>query len=459
MSEHTPLQDKLAAGALPPRRLEQAMGDLKPAYSEGGAVAEANRCLYCYDAPCINACPTHINIPEFIRRIASGNYKGAAKTILEANILGLSCARVCPVEVLCEGDCVYNALGETPIHIGKLQRFATDHAYARNTRFFTRGQDTGKQIALIGGGPASLSCAHELSRLGHRCTIFESRGFLGGLNTTGIAAYKMHADIGLREAEYILEIGGIDVKMGVVVGRDVTFAELESHYDAIFIGVGLGPDSRLAIPGEDLAGCMGAVELIDLIKTADSFSLPECRRAVVVGGGNTALDAVRELKKLGVPEVTMVYRRSEEEMPGYEHEMAWAKKESVRFQFLAQPVAVVGDDQVQALRCVRMALGEPDESGRRRPVPQQGSDFDIPADLVVKAAGQEKLASLLADVSGLKVEKGRVVVDPATHQTTHPKYFAGGDCVNGGKEVVNAAAEGKVAAHGIDKLVRAAIAV
>lgn len=443
------------AGTLPPRRLEQVIGDLKPAYTESQAVAEANRCLYCYDAPCTQACPTHINVPEFIRRIATGNYKGSARTILESNILGLSCARVCPVEVLCEGACVYNTQGETPIHIGKLQRFATDWAYERGLRTFERGPDTGKTIALIGGGPASLACAHELSCLGHRCVIFESRPFLGGLNSTGIAPYKMLAHVAVREAEYVLGIGGIEVSSGLTVGKDISFADLERQFDAIFIGVGLGPDSRLHLPGEDLPGCVGAVGLIHRIKTEAGFQLPQCRKAAVVGGGNTALDAVRELKKLGVPEVTLVYRRSEQEMPGYDHEAEWARKEGVSFRFLTQPVAVLGTDRVTGLRCVRMTLGEPDESGRRRPIPQEGSEFEIPTDLVVKATGQEKLAALLAPIAGLKMEKGQVVVDPATGQTGHPQYFAGGDCVNGGKEVVNAAAEGKLAAQGIDRYLQA----
>lgn len=428
-------------------RSETAFSDFKPLMTELQALAEANRCLYCHDAPCIQACPTEINIPEFIHRIATGNTRGAARTILESNILGLSCASVCPVEVLCVGSCVYNHMQVKPIEIGRLQRFATEFAYARGIQFFQAGPPTGKRVALIGAGPASLACAAQLAQLGHHPVILERHALPGGLNTTGVAAYKLRAESSLREVVYIQEIG-VEIRTGVCVGQDVSFAELEAEYDAIFLGTGLGPDSRLNLPGETLPGVFGALEIIEQLKLRH-FPAQQYRHAVVVGGGNTALDVVRQLHKLGIPEVTLVYRRSETEMSGYAHELACARQEGVQFRFQALPVQVLGEDRAIALRCVAMELSEPDDSGRRQPVPIPGSEFELPADLVVIATGQEKLTALFAQLPGLQLEHGRVVVN-AQGQTSLPKYFAGGDCVNGGKEVVNAAAEGKRAAFGID---------
>jgi len=428
-------------------RSETAITDYKPLFTDLQAIAEANRCLYCHDAPCIQVCPTEINIPEFIHRIASGNLKGSARTILDSNILGLSCASVCPVEVLCVGSCVYNHMQIKPIEIGRLQRYATEYAYQKGIQFYQKGPDTGKKIALIGAGPASLACAAQLAILGHNPVIFERHALPGGLNTTGVAPYKLRAENSLREVAYIQEIG-VEIRTGIAVGSDVSFADLEAQYDAIFIGAGLGPDSFLDTPGEDKQGVFGALEVIEALKLS-KFPAQDYPNAVVVGGGNTALDVVRELRKLGVPNVTMVYRRSEAEMSGYSHEMAAALQEGVKFQFLALPVEYLGDEKVTAVRCVKMALSEPDASGRRSPVPVAGSEFELPADLVAMATGQGKLTELFAQIAQLELNRGRVVVN-SVGQTSNPKYFAGGDCVNGGKEVVNAAAEGKHAAFGID---------
>lgn len=438
---------------LPKERSETAIGDYKPAYTNLQAVAEANRCLYCHDAPCIQACPTDINIPEFIRRISTGNTKGAARTILDSNILGLSCASVCPVEVLCAGSCVYNNMDVKPIEIGRLQRFATEFAYDNGIQFYQKGPDTGKKVALIGAGPASLACAAQLAIMGHNPVIFEKHALPGGLNTTGVAPYKLRAENSLREVQYIQEIG-VEIQTGKAIGQDISFAELEAEYDAIFIGAGLGPDSRMNIPGEELQNCSGALKVIEHIKLGQ-FPATDYQRAVVVGGGNTALDVVRELGKVGVPEVTMVYRRGEAEMSGYAHELAAARQEGARFSFQTQPIEILGENgKVTGVRCVQMALSEPDESGRRSPVPVAGSEFVIPADLVAMATGQGKLTELFGQVEGLELKWGRVLVNEQG-QTTHPKYFAGGDCVNGGKEVVNAAAEGKKAAFGIDAYLKA----
>ncbi len=430
------------------------MPDLKPAYTEFQAVAEANRCLYCHDAPCIAACPTEIDIPEFIRKIATGNTKASARTIFEANILGLSCARVCPVEVLCVGACVYNHMSRPPIEIGRLQRFSTDWAMDRGLSFFKAGPPNGRKVALVGAGPASLACAAELAQLGYRCTIFEGRDLPGGLNTTGCAPYKVHAEDALREVEFVRSIGGIEVRTGVWVGRE-RFRELERDFDAIFIGVGLGRDSRLNVPGEDAEGCVGAVALIEKIQNAPATELAwlgAVRSAVVVGGGNTSIDVVRELRKAGVPRVTLCYRRAEADMPAYAHEVDYARKEGASIACQVQPVEVLADPaagRVRGLRRVRTRLGPAGRDGRPRVENVPGSEHDVEADLIVVSIGQEMLEELLAAIPGLTLERGRVIVDPKTGRTTHPKYFSGGDCANGGKEVVNAAAEGKRAARGI----------
>ena len=428
--------------SLPPSlqadRSEAAFTDYKLPLAREQAIAEANRCLFCTDAPCVNACPTRIDIPQFIRKIATDNVKGSAKTIFESNILGMSCARVCPVEVLCVGDCVYNNMDSPPIQIGKLQRYATDVAFDNNWRFFEAGPDTGRSVALIGGGPASLAAAHELRRFGHRCTIFEKRSVLGGLNTTGVAPYKMRADQSLREVDWILAIGGIEVKLNTAIGEQVPLSDLESKFDAVFVGAGLGADSTLNIPGESLPGVVGAVQWIEHIKRAKA-TLDGVHRCVVVGGGNTAIDAVREALGLGIPRVTMLYRGGESGMSGYQHEWDAAKQHGAIGEWRALPVAFEGSGKVQRVRCQRL-----DE--HKKPV--AGSDFTIDADLVLVAIGQSKLGQMLGSLSGITIDQGRVVTD-AHGFTGRSKWYAGGDCTNGGKEVVNAAAEGKAAAHAI----------
>jgi glutamate synthase (NADPH/NADH) small chain len=423
-----------------PERSENVFDDFKEPYTPAQAVAEANRCLFCADAPCIKACPTRIDIPQFIRKIATGNVKGSAKTILEANILGMSCARVCPVEVLCVGDCVYNHMGQAPIQIGKLQRYSTDIAFDQGWRYFEAGPPTGKSVGLVGGGPASLACAHELRRLGHACTIYEKRPVLGGLNTTGVAPYKLRADRSVTEVEWVLDqVGGVEVKTGVELGRDLSWAELEKKHDALFIGLGLGPDTRLGIPGEDLAGVHGAVDYIEALKLG-KVKTGGVRRCAVIGGGNTAIDCVRELLGLGVTEVTMVYRGIESKMSGYIHEWEAARIQSARALWQAQPVELTGQNgKVNGVRCVRM-------DDHKKPV--AGSEFVLATDLVLLAIGQAKLADLVAGLDGIRIDGGRVLVDQNGF-TGRPRYYSGGDCANGGKEVVNAAAEGKAAAHGI----------
>ena len=420
-------------------RSEAIFEDFKSAYSENQARVEASRCLYCSDAPCVEACPTSIQIPEFIRKISTGNLKGSARTIFESNILGMSCARVCPVEVLCVGACVHNEQGVPPVQIGKLQRFATDQAFDAGWRFFEAGADSGKSVALVGAGPASLAAAHELRRFGHACVIYEKREVIGGLSTTGVAPYKMRADRAFEEAQWVLSIGGIEVRTGVSVGTSLDWQELEAKHDAIFLGMGLGSDTELGVEGESLDGVEGAVAYIERLKLG-TVSIARMRHALVVGGGNTAVDAVRELLGLGVPHVSLVYRGSQSGMPGYAHEWSEALREGASSAWHTTPVGFEGQSgKVVAARCIRT-----DESKR----PIAGSEHRLEADLVLMAIGQSKLGELVAGLEGIRVEKGCVQVD-ADGFTGRTRYWAGGDCVNGGKEVVNAVADGKLAARAI----------
>jgi glutamate synthase (NADPH/NADH) small chain len=457
MSAPTEAGARAPAFPLPAERLERRMGDDHPLLKEAQAVAEASRCLYCHDAPCVAACPTAIDIPEFIRRIATKNHRSSARTILDANILGLSCARVCPTEVLCVGACVYNHMERPPIEIGRLQQFATTWAYDRGLQFFRAGPRNGRRVACVGAGPASLAAAAELTQLGYDVVIHEGRGLPGGLNTTGVAPYKLVSEDALREVAFVLSIGGIELATGQWVGRE-KLRDLERHFDAIFLGVGLGRDSRLRVPGEDQDGVVGAVALIEELKNKPAAELAwvrEVRRAVVVGGGNTSIDVVRELLRLGVPQVTLVYRRGEDEMPGYAHEAARARAEGAHFLFHRQSVEVLGArGQASGLKVVATRAGPKGADGRPRLEVIPGTESVLDADLVAVAIGQEMLEELLAGVPGLTLERGRVIVDGRSGQTTNPKYFAGGDCANGGKEVVNAAAEGKRAARGIDAWIR-----
>ena len=419
-------------------RSETVFEDFKGEYTRDQAVAEANRCLYCSDAPCIKACPTHIDIPQFIRKIATGNVKGSARTIFDSNILGMSCARVCPVETLCVGDCVYNHLESPPIQIGKLQRYSTDRAYEAGWRFFEAGKDTGKHVGMVGAGPASLACAHELRRHGHKVTIYEKRSAIGGLNTTGVAPYKMKADRSAQEVDWVLAIGGIDIKTGVSIGKDLSLEDLEKRHDAVFFGAGLGTDTRVGVPGEDLQGVFGAVEWIERMKLTkiDTSGIESC---VVVGGGNTALDTVREALGLGIPKVTMVYRGTREKMSGYQHEWKAAQIEGALAEWHALPVAFEGSGRVARIRCTRVGAD-------KKPI--ANTEFTLDAQLVLVAIGQSKLGDMLAKLDGIQIDHGRVVTDD--HGCTgRKKWFAGGDCRNGGKEVVNAAAEGKAAALAI----------
>ncbi len=434
---------------LTPQEVEANFADIKPPLTLDHALTEANRCLYCYDAPCAIACPTHIDIPEFIRRIASRNFVGSAETILESNILGASCARVCPTQVLCEGSCVFLDLEMPPIDIGRLQRFATDHVMDNGIEVFQAPEDRSLgKVALVGGGPASLACAAELGLLGIEAVIFDEKPEPGGLNRYGIAPYKLTNEETLGEVEYIQKMCKFEIRSGVRVGRDISFEELERDYDAIFLGVGMSGSRSIRVPGEEKAGVVGATEFIEELRSRPLHETKVGDNVVVVGAGNTAIDAATEAARLGAREVTIVYRRGKEEMPAYEFEYELALIDKVRFRWFTQPVEVLGNGKVEALRCQLMQAGEPDASGRARPVPVPDAFVEIPADMVIKAAGQENFGDLLSTISGLDLNYGLVVVDE-NYQTSNPKYFAGGDCINGGQEVVNAVAHGKKAAQTI----------
>ena len=427
--------------------------ELKGALSADEALAEANRCLYCFDAPCTRACPTHIDVPRFIKKIASGNLVGSARTILSANVLGASCARVCPTEELCEGACVLNDLHHKPIKIGQLQRHATDYAMARGLAPFDKGPARGGKVAVIGAGPAGLACAAELLRLGIEPTVLDAAAQPGGLNTTGVAEYKITPEFALEEVAWLKD-AGVQIRTGVRVGgsgpSDVSVAEVD-RYDAIFIGVGLGKIGKLGIPGEDLAGVVDALDFIEKLKLHRAEAeamIQKAPRVVVIGGGNTAIDAVTQAVRLGAGEVTLAYRRDEAAMPAYEHEIALARRDGVRFSFLAAPKKIVGAGKVEGIELDRMKLGAPDAGGRRRPE-KTGESFTLACDLVIYATGQEANLELLKALPNIKLASDNVVVDDKTGQTSNPKYFAGGDCISGGKEVVNAVAEGKRAAQGI----------
>ncbi|MBK7394029.1 MAG: NAD(P)-dependent oxidoreductase [Chloracidobacterium sp.] len=434
--------DKAFCTPLDITQIEHNFAEINPAMSAAEAMQEANRCLYCYDAPCMHACPTHIDVPGFIKKIASGNVIGSARVIFDANPIGASCARVCPVEVLCEGACVEKTLIKKPIEIGRLQRYATDHAMAVDKQIFEKGEANGKSVGIVGSGPAGLSCAAYLARLGYDVTVYERREQPGGLDTYGMAEYKMPQSVSLSEVDHIARLG-VEFRLNteIVAGSAETLGPvnhvgvelLREWHDAIFLAVGLGETNRLNIPGEDLEGVIDALAFIEQIKTRDWKSVPLGRNVAVIGAGNTAVDAVTQAKRLGAENVMMIYRRTEADAPAYEYEIELAKKDGVEFHWQTKLIKIGGEISVLALLC-----SKPD-----------GTEFAIECDMVIKAIGQQKMASFFTDITGVDVdEKGRVVVN-GQMQTSDPAIFAGGDCANGGAEAVDASQMGKHAAEGI----------
>jgi glutamate synthase (NADPH/NADH) small chain len=437
-----PISPKLGAAAA-----RANMAEIAPRYTAQEALIEANRCLFCFDAPCIQACPTGIDIPSFIKKIATGNLTGSARLILSANILGASCARVCPTAVLCEGACVVLDREGDPVKIGRLQRYATDHVFENQINLFNRPTaPSGKRIGVIGGGPAGLGCAAELAQLGHHAVIFEKKKNPGGLNTYGIAYYKMKPEISLQEVELVKSLG-VEFRCGVEIGKDVSIRELETQFDALFIAIGLGGGSRLNIPGEDLPEVVDALHFIEQIHSQPLHEVPVGCRVAVIGGGNTAIDAVTQAKRLGAERAVLIYRRAESEMPAYEFEQEIAKTDGAEFLLNAAPVEILADaaGHVTGLKLARTAS----TNGKVQLLP--GTEFIERVDMVIKAIGEKKQVALIQKLfPGLKLDaRGVIMRDQDTGQTNLPHVFSGGDCANGGKEVVNAVAEGKKAARGI----------
>jgi len=444
----------IAAGRLDAALLAANFGDAHPPLSPSQAVVEANRCYFCYDAPCVEACPTGIDIPSFIRKISSANLRGSAQTILEANILGGSCARVCPTEELCERACVHTAQDSKPIQIGALQRHATDWLMERDIAPFERAASTGRRIAVVGAGPAGLACAHGLARHGHDVTIFEARPKPGGLNEYGIAAYKVADDFAQREIDFILSIGGIRIEHGMALGREITLDGLRHDFDAVFLGLGQTAVKALGLDGENVAGVRDAIDFIAELRQAPKDRVAVGRRVVVIGGGNTAIDAATQARRLGAEDVTIVYRRGPQHMTATGEEQAWAQTNNVRIRHWAAPARLIAAShpgmQGPAVTGVEFARTMIDAAGR---LALTGDSFVLAADMVLKAIGQ----SFKADgfVAGLSSEvpalhDGRIVVD-RDRRTSLPRVYAGGDCVAGPDLTVAAVQDGKLAAAAIHR--------
>jgi dihydropyrimidine dehydrogenase (NAD+) subunit PreT len=421
--------------------------DIHPPFETyNAALVEANRCLFCYDAPCIKSCPTGINVPKFIKQITSDNIKGSAHTIFLSNIMGAGCSKVCPVEKLCEGSCVFNLMDEPPIPIAKLQRYSTEIAMQKKWQLFERKKSAGKKVAVVGAGPAGLSCAHVLSREGIDVTIYEKENKGGGLMTYGIAAYKVTAEFCEDEVNYILSLGGIEIKYKQELGKNISLAELQINYDAVFLGIGVGVARQLDIPGEDLEGVEDAIEFIYNLRSKGFDKIAVGDKVAVIGMGMTAIDAATQAKRLGAKEVTMLYRRTQDEMPCTQHELDIAMLDGCKIIWLAAPKELKGiNSKVTEIICSVMQLGEPDASGRRSPV-ETGATFSLEVDMVIKAAGQMPFEQLIID-NEIMNNNGKIVINNS--ETNIKGVFAGGDGVNGGKEVVDAVQAGKDAAAAI----------
>ena len=439
----------ITSNRLSQEQYAENFSDIHPPFeTTDAALVEANRCLFCYDAPCMKSCPTGIDVPKFIKQIATENIKGSAHTIFVSNIMGAGCSKVCPVEKLCEGACVYNFMEEEPIAIAKLQRYSTEKAMVANWHLFKRKESTGKKVAIVGAGPAGLSCAHVLSREGIDVTNYEKEAKGGGLMTDGIAAYKVTPQFCEDEVNYILGIGGIEIKYNQELGKNISLKDMKKDFDAVYLGMGVGLARQLEIPGEELEGVEDAIKFIYNIRDKGFENVAVGEKVAVIGMGMTAIDAATQAKRLGAKEVTMLYRRTQEEMPCTQHELDIAMLDGCKIVWLASPKEIKGSDgKVNELVCSIMNLDEPDASGRRSPV-DTGETFSLAVDMVIKAAGQMPFEDL---VNALKIQHSKGKINIKDSATNISGVFAGGDCVNGGKEVVDAVQAGKDGAASIIK--------
>ncbi|HIO66761.1 MAG TPA: hypothetical protein EYN41_00375 [Flavobacteriales bacterium] len=435
---------------------EKAFGEnfaqIKPLMNDTQAFYESSRCLFCFDAPCVDACPTGIDIPLFIRQISTGSNDGAAKTIYDSNWFGHSCGQVCPTEVLCEGACVYNNQDVTPIDIGRLQAYATDKVIQGKKNLFLVGKPNGKKVAIIGAGPAGISCACELRTYGYEVDVYEAKSKPSGLTVYGVAPYKITNKAALDEMAYLQKQFDFHIHYNSPITSEKDLKKLEKNYKAIFIGIGLGATSGIGLPGDNLQNCVGAVEFIEKLRMGH-HKVHVGNKVVVLGGGNTAMDAASESARMGAEEVTLAYRRSRDEMGAYEFEYDLAKGVGANGVFNLTPIEIIGKKKVEGVRFIR------NKSSYGKIEPIKGSEFTFECDMVILATGQSKQVNFLEKIESLKLDKkgrimdnrGRIVVNAETHQTNNPKYFAAGDAVNGGVEVVNAVYEAKIAARGIHK--------
>ncbi|MFJ8257231.1 NAD(P)-dependent oxidoreductase [Peribacillus asahii] len=435
--------------------LHENFQEAYPGLTKQEAIEEANRCLYCYDAPCINACPTGINIPSFIKKIASGNLKGSAKAIMEANPIGASCARVCPTEELCEGACVLNH-STKPIMIGNLQRYATDWAIKNEQVLFEAGKKNGKTVAIVGGGPAGLAAARELARLGYEITIFEAEEKAGGLNTYGIVSFRLPKEVSYWEVDQVKSLH-VNIRTNTRVGQDISVDEIMDKHDIVLLAIGMSKVPDIGISGEELSGVYDAIEFVKETKTKPISNRLLGKRVAVIGAGNTAIDAATCSVRLGADNVKILYRRTMDEMTAYEFEYEFAKQDGVEFRWLTAPKRIIGDEEgnVKAIECIKMALGEQGEDGRCRPVAVEGSEFTLEVDAVIKAIGQSRYVELIEQFE-LEHMDGVVKIDPTTFQTSNKKVFACGDVIFGKGQgeamVVSAAQQGKESAYAIHQV-------
>lgn len=435
MAEYKPPQTQ--------EELEHSFAQLKPIMNPTEAFYESARCLFCYDAPCVTACPSDIDIPLFIRQINNGNVDGASKTIYSNNYFGNICGKVCPTEELCEGACVYNHQGVKPIEIGRLQSYATTSTIAKNKPLFSVGKSNGKRVAIIGAGPAGISCACELRLLGYEVKIFEAKSHPSGLALYGCAPYKVTNTEIFEEIEYLVGQFHFDIVYDHPIQTSEQIKVLDEEFDAIFLGIGLSKTRPINIPGDHLTNCVGATEFIEKVKIKP-FDIPVVQTTIVIGGGNTAMDAASESARLGCENVTLAYRRSKQEMGAYEFEYDLAKGVGVKGLFNVSPIEILGTEQVEKVRFIRTKL----ENGKLITI--EGTEFELACDRLILATGQQKQIPFLNLIDNLKLDQsGRIAVKANSFQTTNPKYFAAGDAVNGGAEVVNACGDAKKAAQGI----------